>query len=133
MDYETYKDKTNELNFFMRHNNIFVTCAREDYAELEMEVTENSLNAYRVLHGGAYFTMADCAAGVTARSRGVRYVTLSSSMNFLKAVRSGKIKAIGRVVHRGSSTCIVHSEIFDEEGVLVADGTFTMFNLEGKK
>lgn len=132
MDYNNFKEYTNEKNEFMRYNGIQVTVLSEDYAEVELEIGSHSLNPYGVLHGGAYYTMADCAAGVAARSKGLRYVTLNGGLNYIKSVSSGKIKAIATMLHRGNKTCVVRVEIVDNNKILLSEGIFTMFCIDKK-
>lgn len=130
MEYQEVLQFTNDKNEFMRYNGIEVTVVKQDYAEVELEVTDKSLNPYGMVHGGAYYTLADCAAGVAARSSGEKFVTLSGSMNFIKSVRCGRLKAIANLLHRGRTTCVVHVEIVEETGKLLTDATFTMFSLQ---
>lgn len=130
MDYEAFVQQANAHNSFMKHLGIKMTLMREDYSELEMEILEEHYNPVRIVHGGVYFTIADCAAGVAARSLGERYVTLNSSFNFIRAVSKGKLRAIGKVLSRGGTICVVHTQVFDDAGALVADGTFTMYRMK---
>ena len=79
------------------------------------------------------YTMADCAAGIVINTDGRRHVTQGSSMHYLKNRTEGVIRAAGRVVHRGKTTSLVHVEITDEGGVLLASGEFTFFCLDANK
>ena len=80
-----------------------------------------------MLHGGAYFTMADCAGGAAARSDGRRYVTLEGSIHFIRAANEGTVTAQARVRYRGGTTCLVEIDIKDETEWLLATGNFTFF------
>lgn len=117
----------NSRNEFMNHNNIKVVSVTDNYAQVELEINSKSLNPYGIVHGGAYYTMADCAAGMLARTDGRKYLTLNSSINYIKSVSSGKIKAVSNIEHRGSSTCVVSVKITNENEDLLAKATFTMF------
>lgn len=127
--HEELKQKLNDQNLFMTHNGVRVTKVTDECAEVELEADQNSLNIYGLLHGGVYFTLADCAAGALARSQGGKYVTLNSSMNFVKSARGGKVIARSNLIHRGRTTCVVHSTVMDEEGTALADATFTMYRI----
>lgn len=131
MDFNSIDD-INEHNKFMKYNNIKFTCIKENYAETELEISENSLNPYGIVHGGIYYTMADCTAGAAARSTGRKYVTLNSSFNFIKSVSKGKIKSVSYMVHRGKSTCVVRVDVIDEKETILAEGLFTMFCIENE-
>ena len=82
-----------------------------------------------ILHGGVLMGLADavgayCAflnlpdgAGGTA--------TIESKTNFFAAVRAGSVEARSRLLHRGSRTIVVETDLFDETGKHVARVTQT--------
>ena len=119
-----------ENNEFMRYNHIKAVELQKDRAVTELEVTAESKNPYGILHGGVLFTMADCAGGLASRSDGRRYVTLSSSLNFIKSVSGGTVRATGTVRHRGRTTCLCDTELTDQNGTMLATGSFTYFCLD---
>lgn len=129
MDYNELINFTNEKNEFVKYNDIKVVSVNADYAQVELEISYKSLNPYSIVHGGVYYTMADCAAGIIARSDGKRYVTLNGSINYIRSASKGKIKAISTIEHKGKSTCIVNVKITDEDEILLATAKFTMFCL----
>lgn len=120
-------------NEFMNHNHISLAQLSEGRAVVELTIVKESLNPYGIVHGGALYTMGDCASGIAARSDGRRYVTLSSCLNFLRSGKEGDtIQAVGQVRHRGRTTCYVDVDILDPEGKLLASGNYTFFCIEGK-
>jgi len=119
--------RTNEQNRFMTHNFMKLTQIWEDHAVVELSIREESRNLFGGVHGGALVTMADCAAGSAARSRGKRYVTLGNSFEFYRASKNEFLQAIASVRHRGKTICVVSVDIKDGEDKLIAGGTFTMF------
>lgn len=127
MDYNKYIEHFNKNNHFMRYNGMKVVALKEGYAEVEMELGGNSLNVQGTLHGGAMFTLADAAAGSAAKSHGLVNFTIDGSINFIKAVKTGKVKAIANEIHRGRTTGLYKVEIIDENKNIVACCTFTMF------
>lgn len=120
-------------NPLMKANDMHVTQVREGYAEIEMAINPHSLNPYGRLHGGVYFTLADCAAGCCARSTGDRFVTLNGNINYMKPVHEGKIRAEARTVHRGHTTCVIHVEVKNDSGNTLSDATFTMYRIPDEK
>ena len=114
-------------NAFAEHNGIQYRVVGPEQAEATLEVVPDSLNPYGLLHGGAYYTLADCACGCACRSDGRRYVTLHGGIDFIRSARSGKVTATARVRHRGKSTCQLAVEICDGSGTLLATGDFTFF------
>lgn len=127
MDYNKYIEHFNENNQFMRYNGMKIVALKEGYAEVDMELNSNSLNLQGTLHGGAIFTLADAAAGAAAKSHGLLNFTLDGSINFIKAVKKGKVKAIANEVHYGRTTGVYRVEIIDENKNVIACCTFTMF------
>lgn len=81
------------------------------------------------MHGGAVMTLADGAGAVTAflnlPDGAVGTTTVSSATNFLRAVRDGWAEAVSRPLHRGRTTIVVETEIFDSHGKKVAKVTQT--------
>lgn len=121
-----------EKNEFMNYNHIHLKEISQDHVVTELTVVKESLNPYGIVHGGAFYTMGDCAAGIAARSDGRRYVTLSSSFNFLRGGQPGDtLQAAGIVRHRGRTTCLVDVAIHDTQGRLLASGSYTFFCIDG--
>lgn len=82
------------------------------------------------IHGGVISTLLDTVMGCALHSKlpqGVAYTTLELKINFIKAVtiKSGKMKAEGRLIHAGKSTAFIEADLKDEEGKLYAHGTST--------
>ncbi len=127
MDFTRMMQITNENNRFMTHNHMKLTQMWEDHAVVELEVQQDSLNLAGGLHGGAMITMADCAAGAAARSRGTLYVTLSNSFEFFATSKHDYVRAYASVRHRGKTICVIAVDVKDGEEKLLAGGTFTMY------
>jgi uncharacterized protein (TIGR00369 family) len=79
------------------------------------------------MHGGAIMALADntgaLAAYLNLPEGALGTTTVSSSTNFLRAVREGYAEAVSRPLHAGRSTVVVETEILDSEGRLVAKVT----------
>ena len=114
-------------NAFALINGIQTSSPGPDRGESVLHLGPNSLNPYGLLHGGAYYTMADCAGGCACRTDGRYYVTLHGGIDFIRSARSGVVTARAVVRHRGRSTCQAAVDITDENGVLLATGDFTFF------
>ena len=90
---------------------------------------ERLCTAGGILHGGALMALADatgayCAflnlpegAGGTA--------TIESKSNFFRAVREGHVRARSRPLHRGRTTIVVETDLFDAAEKHVARVTQT--------
>lgn len=116
-----------DKNAFANHNGIVISKIESDYAEGYIDIKKETMNAYGVVHGGAYFTLADVTAAYAARSDGKNYVTQQSSMNFIRGVVEGRISCKANVINRGRTFCIIESKIYDDNGKLAYSGTFNYF------
>ena len=114
-------------NAFTRHNFIELEYVVPDEAAYRLEIRPESYNPYGMVHGGALYTLADDAAGGAAHSDGRYYVTQTGTLHFLRNAPAGTLRAVGRVRHRGKSTCLIEVEITGGDGALMATGEFTFF------
>lgn len=94
--------------------------AADGYARARMEVTPAHLNGGGVCQGGALFTLADLAFAAACNSHDRLTVSISSSIHFFRAVKSGFLYAEAREVfdHRRIPYCEVR--ITDEDNGLIA-------------
>jgi 1,4-dihydroxy-2-naphthoyl-CoA hydrolase len=79
-----------------------------------------------VLHGGVLMTLADSLGGLCAflnLPEGANTATISSTTNFLRAVRSGNVTGTAHPVHVGRSVIVVQTELRDDAGRLAAQVT----------
>lgn len=76
------------------------------------------------LHGGATMGLADAAGGICAALNlpdgATGTTTIESKTNFLRAIRSGTIKAASRPLHTGRSVIVVETDVTDAEQLLLA-------------
>ena len=116
-----------EGNGFMKHNGIELEYAEPDHTVFKLDIRPESRNPYGVVHGGAIYTLADNATGCAAYTDGRYYVTLTSSLHFLRNQSEGTVRASAYVRHRGHTTCLVSVDILGEHDKLIATGEFTFF------
>jgi uncharacterized protein (TIGR00369 family) len=117
----------NELpSGWVKEMGITILEATPDEVSCEWEVTEKHHQGYGIVHGGVHCgvveTLASLGAAVVARPRGQRVVGLENTTSFIRAVRSGRLRAVARPVTRGRTTQVWEAWIRDEEGLLVAQG-----------
>jgi uncharacterized protein (TIGR00369 family) len=76
------------------------------------------------MHGGAIMALADTVGALVAflnlPETAQATTTISSSSQFLRAVRSGTAVATARPLHKGRQTIVVETDVHDDEGRLVA-------------
>jgi uncharacterized protein (TIGR00369 family) len=82
----------------------------------------------KMLHGGAVMALADSAGGAAAMANlpdgAIGTSTIESKSNFLGAIRDGKVSALARPLHVGSTTIVIETEVRNNEK-LVAKVTQT--------
>ena len=118
-----------DANIFPNYNGVIISDVEPDEAWGYVNITDKSMNAYGICHGGCYFTLADTTAGFAARSNGERYVTESANMHFIKAARGSKILSHAKVISRSKNLCLLECSLTDENGVLCYSGTFNYFHI----
>ena len=75
---EAQLDAIARANAFAVYNGITTHQTGDGTAEAILEIGPDSLNPYGLLHGGAYYTLADCAAGSAWQWRRIQMECLSS-------------------------------------------------------
>lgn len=99
-------------------------------AVFSFDPQEFHYNSIGTVHGGVISAILDTAMGCSLHSlleAGTGYITLELKVNFLKAItiKSGKLKAIGNIIHSGSRTALVEATLTDEKDTIYAHGTST--------
>jgi uncharacterized protein (TIGR00369 family) len=111
---------------WVKEMGITILKASADEVTCEWEVSEKHRQAYGIVHGGVHCgvieTLASIGAAAVAHPRGQRVVGLENSTSFIRAVRSGRLRAVARPVTRGRTSQVWEAWIRDEEDRLVAQG-----------
>jgi 1,4-dihydroxy-2-naphthoyl-CoA hydrolase len=79
-----------------------------------------------IIHGGALMSFADTLGAVCAFLNlppGAGTTTISSSTNFMRAVREGVVHGTARPLRAGKTVIVVQTELRDDAGELVAQVT----------
>lgn len=121
------KGLPNNQNPFAEHNGLELIALDADSSVVRHVITGTSLNPLGAVHGGLLFALLDNAAGFCARADGRNYVTQNASINFIRNVSEGTLLARAHVVNRGKTVTIVRVEIRTGDGLLLAEGTASMF------
>lgn len=77
-------------DLFAENAGVVLLEVREGYSKAKLEIKPEHLNAGARTQGGAIFTLADLALAAAANSHGTLAFSLSSSITFLRASRSGR-------------------------------------------
>ncbi|BDH58854.1 PaaI family thioesterase [Tsukamurella sp. PLM1] len=94
-----------------------VTAFRNGTAELVLDVEERHRQQYGVVHGGVMAYLADNVLTFAAGSAvGPDVITGGVSVDYLRAVRTGRLRAVASVAHRSRRHAVVTGEIWHEPG-----------------
>ncbi len=94
-------------------------------------------NPMGTMHGGMLATLVDTAMGCAVSSTlGIdeSFTTLELHMNFVRAVTkdTGRIAAVGTLVHRGGRVATVEARVHDDDDNLCAHATSTCLILRSR-
>src|SRR2546428_14007790 len=116
---------SNEASPFPRLLGLTVSRATPGEVEVVMPYSDrllaNTTSPY--IHGGAIATLIDVAgnfAVIAAIDRDIP--TIDLRVDYLRPVRKGALRAVGRTVKVGRRLGIADVEVFDEDGQIVAIG-----------
>ncbi|HEY3074582.1 MAG TPA: PaaI family thioesterase [Burkholderiales bacterium] len=106
------------------------------HAVFEFTPREQHYNPIGVVHGGLAMTLLDSAMGCCVQTRmpaGGGYTTLEAKTNLVRAItdKTGRLRAIGKVVHLGNRIATAEGRLEDAAGKLYAHATTTCIVLNG--
>jgi acyl-CoA thioesterase len=89
-------------------------------AKVRMAVTPAHRNGLGMVHGGAIFTLADCAFAVACNSHGYTSVAINANISYLRAPKGSVLWAEAEelAVEGKMGSCQVR--VLDEDGGVVA-------------
>lgn len=110
----------------------------DGFAAFEGEPGPHLLNPMGSVHGGWALTILDSVAGSAGLSTlpaGSSYTTIETKGNLSRAVsmKTGRVRAEGRVVSRGRQIISCEAWVKDSEGCILAHGTSTLLVLSAQK
>ena len=104
--------------------------------EIGFTADERFGNPQGFVQGGVIAAMLDDTHGpaLFAHADGKLFpVTIDCNISFIKAARFGHFVGKGRLVSIGKTIAFTEAELFDEDGELIARGTFTSRLVAGKE
>lgn len=119
---------------FSRHIGSKVEEVEPGKATCFIDVKPEHLNGNGTLHGGVHASLIDNAMGLSVAALvGLRTATIALNVQFLGAVKEGRVICKSEVVHRTRRLATVEAKVHDGDGNLVAmgTGTFRIFEKSG--
>ena len=116
---------------FREYLGISIDEAEDGKSRLSFEARDKHLNDGGIVHGGAIFTLADCAMGSALAStlEDEQPVTVEAKMNYLEPGKPGRIVALGALRRKGTRFTVLEVEVIQEETgehIAYGTGTFTI-------
>jgi len=108
------------------------------HAVFECTPGERHYNPIGVVHGGLAMTLLDSAMGCCVQSKmaaGAGYTTLEAKTNLVRPITmtTGKLRAIGKLVHAGNRVATAEGRLEDAAGKLYAHASTTCIILAPEK
>jgi uncharacterized protein (TIGR00369 family) len=99
------------------------------------ELYENPMGT---MHGGIVATLVDTAMGCAVSSTlpaDAGFTTLELSTNFVRPIThaTGRVRAVGRVVHEGGRVATTEARVYDDAGTLYAHAKSTCLVQRGAR
>lgn len=117
----------NEQNGFLKHNKIKIIEVGKESSTVRLDIDEDSLNPYGIVHGGLIFSIGDTVMGVQCRTTGRNAVTLSANIDYIKPGQGKYLIAKSEVIKMGKTTSFLKARIYDEKGSLIATMSSTYY------
>jgi acyl-CoA thioesterase len=116
-------DKVNAEDAFANKIGMKLIQLQPGIARSILPITEETVNIYRMAHGGAIFSVADQACEAAGNSFGEPAVAIQHSIHFLAAGKSGDLlEATAKVTNRSNRIGLIEFEVKNQEGLLLATG-----------
>lgn len=93
----------------------------EGYSKVEMTVSEDMENFFRIAHGGALFALIDEAFETASNSHGTIAVALNMNISYIAPAKPGdRLSAEAREYSRTRKTANYDIKVHDSKGCLIA-------------
>lgn len=94
---------------------------KEGYSRIKMEIRQEMMNGFGIIHGGLPFSLADSAFAFACNNRNNLSVALDVTISFMKAVNPGDIlTAEAKEIHNGRSTGVYLITVTNQKNQQVA-------------
>lgn len=108
--------------------------ASADQVVAELEIGDQHLQAYGIVHGGVYAgiveTLCSVGAAAFAGQSGQSVVGLENHTSFLRAARSGRLRVTATPLQRGRRAQVWEGAVRDSQDRLIAVGRVRLLCLD---
>ena len=121
-----------DTNHFPKLLGIEIDDVQPGRARLSVEVRKDLLQLQGVMHGGAIASLIDTAVAfaiVGASEPDDRFTTVEMKVNYLSAIREGRVTADAWLIRDGRRIIVAECDVFDAKGRLAAKGLLTYIRL----
>ena len=121
MDYKQYAEEhfLNDI-YAVETTGVKVEDAGVDYARCSLKIDRRHFNVDGNVMGGAIFTLADYTFGVAANIGKAQTVSLSSTINFIRATKGPVLYAEARCIKSGRNIGFFEIMVTDGVGNIIA-------------
>lgn len=121
----------NMSNPIRQYLGIRVEQVSPEQADISLEITDNLLQAYGMVHGGIYCLLIDTVLGAAVRGiyqYDARPLTTNLNVNFLRSTGPGRICASARIIKNGKIIAVGSGEVCDGDArkLAVGQGSFVV-------
>ena len=121
---------------YWKHLTIEVVSAEAGEAVVTLEIKEEHMQAYGVVHGGALASLVDCGIGAAVQSI-LKEHEGSSTTNlqiiYARPAKEGLLTAEAKLIRQGRTMVHGDCRVVDESGELVVHGTASFMILDLKR
>ncbi|WP_123592679.1 PaaI family thioesterase [Salinisphaera orenii] len=117
-----------ERNPFRMHLGVAIERVSTDGSgdcEIALEINDNLVQAYGMVHGGIYCTLIDTVLGTAVRSayqHDIGPLTIDLNVSFLRPAGKGRIYSSASIVKKGRQIVVGVADVFDAERRQLATG-----------
>jgi 1,4-dihydroxy-2-naphthoyl-CoA hydrolase len=123
-----------EASGFVRSAGLLVDEVGPDRVLGHIDLGDDHLTPWGIVHGGVYATAIESAASIGAsaavQDRGLVAVGLTNTTHFLRSLTSGRVDVEAVALNQGRSQQLWKVDITDGSGRLVAHGELRLQNLD---
>lgn len=113
---------------FSQWMGIEILSIKKGSVELQMTITEEMTNGFKIAHGGIAYSLADSALAFSSNTYGIQSVTIESTMSHIKPLKEGEtIKAVAKELQLSGKFGRYLIEIINEKNEVAAVFYGTVF------